>query len=179
MSESTAIVSYILSKYPASPGATRMIRTPEDPDYATYLEWYHYANGSLQLSMSRMMSLFLAGASAHPVGGRYRAKLDGQLRALDQHLGRTNAWFAGPEVSAADCMMMFSLSTMRGFVPLDLGPYAHVLRWMRDVAARPAYRRAVEKGDRGMDPMIGPNVRKFTEFPPFREALGRLEGSSS
>jgi glutathione S-transferase len=95
---------------------------------------------------------------------------------IDEHLGK-NQWFAGKEISAADCMCMYSLSTSRGFVPVDMGPYANILRWMRDVAARPAYRRAIEKGDYGMDPMIGPNVRKFTQFPGFKAVMEKLESS--
>lgn len=143
-----------------------MARTPDNPDYAQYLEWYHFANGSLQPSMSRQMAFQFAGVSFKP----FEIRLANQLRMVDGHLAK-NKWFSGEEVSAADCMIMFSLSTFRGFSPMDLSSYPNILRWMKDVAARPAYQRALEKGDGGMEPMIGPNVRKFTQFAAFKERL--------
>lgn len=169
ISESTAIATYILTVYSAGAEGTRMVRTPGDPDYAQYLEWYHFANGSLQPSMSRQMTMQFAGVSL----GHFQLRLANQLRMVDSHLVK-NKWFAGEEVSAADCMIMFSLSTFRGFSPLDLTPYPNILRWMRDVAARPAYQRALAKGDQGMEPMIEAKVRKFTQFEAFRASLEKV-----
>lgn len=146
-----------------------MVRTPEDGDFARYLEWFHFANGSLQSTVGRLMTLTLAGAEGD-FANRMASKLQQQLTMMDQHLGQ-HRWFAGTEVSAADCMTMFSLSTMRGLYPYDLGPYPNILRWMQDVATRPAYRKALEKGDDGMEPMIGATTRKFTEFGAVRAAL--------
>lgn len=172
LSESTAIASYILAMYSSESGAARMVRTSEDADFARYLEWFHFANGSLQATVGRLMTLTLAGAgqATADFAKRMAAKLQQQLAMMDGHLGQ-HRWFAGAEVSAADCMIMFSLSTMRGLYPYDLGPYPQILRWMKDVAARPAYLRALEKGDDGMEPMIGATTRKFTEFAAVRAAL--------
>lgn len=149
-----------------------MVRTPEDGgDFARYLEWFHFANGSLQATVGRLMTLTLAGTGpAADFAQRMAGKLRQQLTLVDGHLGR-HRWFAGAEVSAADCMIMFSLSTMRGLYPYDLGPYPNILRWMQDVAARPAYRRALEKGEDGMEPMIGATTRKFTEFAAVKLAF--------
>jgi len=149
-----------------------MIRKPGDADYARYLEWYHYANGSLQASMLRQMSLVFANVGEE-TARRYQQGLNKQLALINTHLA-DNKWFAGDEISAADCMNMFSLSTMRGFCPLDLSPYPNILRWMRDVAARPAYQRAVAKADGGMEPMIEPRVRRFTQFERLREPLEKV-----
>ena len=60
---------------------------------------------------------------------------------------------------------------MRGFAPYSLEPYPNILRWTRDVAERPAYKKALEKGDFGMAPMIEPVTRRFTEFPRFKQVL--------
>ncbi|EMR67615.1 putative glutathione s-transferase protein [Eutypa lata UCREL1] len=186
LSESTAIATYLLAVYgpQQAAGTTRMDRSPSDPDYAAYLEWLHFANGTLQASMFRQMSVALAATTtpdpsnddpnAHPAVQRGRARLENELRNVDAQLGRTGAWLAGPRVSAADCMAVFSLTTMRGFMPLDLAPYPNVLRWLGDVAARPAYRRALEKGDGAMEPMVGAKVRRFTEFKGLSGVLGKL-----
>ncbi|RYP18030.1 hypothetical protein DL765_004146 [Monosporascus sp. GIB2] len=176
LSESSAIAAYLLAVYgPQSKSEARLDRAPGDPDYAAYLEWFHYANGTLQASLFRQMSLMLAtGDPEHAGVRRGLARLEGQLRLVDERLARTGAWFAGERLSAADCMAVFSLTTMRGFYPLDLAPYPNILRWLRDVADRPAYRRALEKGDDGMEPMVGPTVRKFTEFPGLKAVLEKF-----
>ncbi|RYP65327.1 hypothetical protein DL769_006342 [Monosporascus sp. CRB-8-3] len=176
LSESTAIAAYLLAVYgPQSESGTRLDRAPGDPDYAAYLEWFHYANGSLQASLFRQMSLTLAtGDPEHTGVRRGLARLEAQLRLVDERLARTGAWLAGERLSAADCMAVFSLTTMRGFYPLDLAPYPNILRWLRDVADRPAYRRALKKGDGSMEPMIGSTVRKFTEFPGLKAVLERF-----
>lgn len=174
LSESTAIAQYILTKYAASPEGTRMIREPSDPEYAQYVQWFHYANGSLQASVSRQMTIVLAGLGNSPVAKIFMNRFSSQLKIIEAHLGE-NKWFAGAEPSAADVMSMFSFSTMRGFSPFNLGPYPNILRWMNDVAERPAYKRALEKGDFGMAPMIEPVTRRFTEFPSFKQALESVE----
>jgi glutathione S-transferase len=47
-------------------------------------------------------------------------------------------------------MMGFSLTTMRYFQPYDLQRCPNVVKYLGRVSARPAYRRAMEKGDPGM-----------------------------
>ncbi|KAK6206468.1 hypothetical protein LQW54_007761 [Pestalotiopsis sp. IQ-011] len=170
LSESSAIVQYILAKYPASQNGSRMIREPSDPDFAPYLQWFHYANGTLQASASRQMTMTLAGLGNSDVAKVFMGRFGSQLKLIDEHLGK-NKWFAGDEPSAADVMSMFSLSTMRGFAPYSLEPYPNILRWTKDVSERPAYKKALEKGDFGMVPMIEPVTRRFTEFLRFKQGL--------
>ena len=51
-------------------------------------------------------------------------------------------------------MAVFSLTTMRVFLPLDLAPYPHILAYLQRIGARPAYQRAMQKGDPGMAPLL-------------------------
>ena len=48
-------------------------------------------------------------------------------------------------------MIFFSLTTMRTFVPFDVAPYPKVLRYLRRIGEREAYRRAMEKADPGRE----------------------------
>ena len=57
LGESGAIIEYIIAKH----GGGRLALGPDDPDYAHYLYWFHYANGTLQPSMGRNM--ILAGSA--------------------------------------------------------------------------------------------------------------------
>ena len=53
LAESGAIMEYILAKY----GNGRLVPAPNHPDFAPYLYWFHFANGTLQPSMGRNMFL--------------------------------------------------------------------------------------------------------------------------
>lgn len=114
--------------------------------------------------------LMLAGVINVPVGQRSAMRLGRAIKLLDDQLAK-NTFLIGEELSAADVMSVFSLTTMRGFYPkLDLTPYNNVLRYLADIAKRPAYKKALERGDKGMEPMITPTVKCFTQFPGFRMA---------
>jgi len=73
---------------------------------------------------------------------------------MDERLGKV-PWLAGEEFTAADIMSVFSLTTMRTFAPIELGAYPNILKWLGRVGEREAYRRAMEKGDKGMVPALG------------------------
>jgi len=78
-----------------------------------------------------------------------KARVD---RAFDliEARAREAEYFAGKEFTSADIMMGFSLTTMRYFQPYDLACCPAVLKYLARIGARPAYRRAMEKGDPGM-----------------------------
>lgn len=178
LSESGAILEYLLAVYApqaAAAGAPRLTRSlAEDgaAEYAAYLQWLHFANGSLQPIMSRNMTFLLAGlGDDKPIVAVFLARTGTALKQIDDRLAGSK-FLAGEDLSAADIMSVVSLSTMRGFYPkLDLGPYPNVLRYLKDVAARPAYQEAIRKGDHDMEPMIGTKVKGFTQFPGFAKAL--------
>ncbi|KAK2039866.1 glutathione S-transferase domain-containing protein [Colletotrichum somersetense] len=176
ISESGAIVEYILTVHGSKvgPGAPRLRRTPDDPDYAPYLEWFHFANATLQPAIGRAMTVLFAGASGSGVGQRTDAKIHSSLGLIDDRLAN-NKWLAGQNLSAADIMTVCTLSTLRGFYPLlDLSPYSNILRYLRDVAERPAYREALKKAEEGMEPMIGPKVKGFKQFEALRAVYEQL-----
>ncbi|KAF9880182.1 hypothetical protein CkaCkLH20_02136 [Colletotrichum karsti] len=178
ISESGAIVEYILLVHgqpKIGSGAPRLRRSPDDRDFAAYLEWFHFANGTLQPAIGRAMSLLFAGANDSPFGKRMDEKIHSHLKMLDDRLA-SNKWLAGDNLSAADIMTVFSLTTMRGFYPvLDLTQHKNVLRYLKDVAERPAYREALKKGDKGMEPMNGPKVKPFMQFESFAHFFKDLQ----
>jgi glutathione S-transferase len=47
-------------------------------------------------------------------------------------------------------MMVFSLTTMRYFLPYDLAPLPNVRGYLSRIGSREAYRRAMAKADPGM-----------------------------
>jgi glutathione S-transferase len=146
LAESGAVVDYIIAKY----GNGRLALNADHPDFAAYLYWFHFANGTLQANMGRNMILNrLDLAADNPILAAIKARVD---RAFDLVDARTREaeYLAGSEFTAADIMMGFSLTTMRYFLPYDLARYPGILGYLARIGARPAYRRAMEKGDPGM-----------------------------
>jgi glutathione S-transferase len=146
LAESGAIVDYIIAKY----GNGRLVLRADDPDFAQFLYWFHFANGTLQAGMGRLMILNrLKLAEDNPMLLATRARVDRIFDLVDARV-RTAEYLAGSTFTTADIMMGFSLTTMRYFQPYDLARSPNVVRYLSRIGARPAYRRAMEKGDPGM-----------------------------
>jgi len=151
MAESGAIVQYIVSTY----GGGRLAPSAGHPDFAQFLFWFHFANGTLQPLMGRCMILNrLKLPDDNPVFVMSRERLD---RAFDLVEARTKEadYFAGGEFTAADIMMGFSLTTMRYFLPYDFARLPGLRAYLGRIGARPAYQRAMAKGDPGMALLLG------------------------
>jgi glutathione S-transferase len=166
LAESGAIIDYIIGKY----GAGRLSLSPTHPDFAQYLYWFHFANATLQSHMGRNMvlgRLQLAQDNTIALGAKSRLDLafdllEARLAGVDAGInGDVNAganagakYLAGNEFTAADIMLVFSLTTMRIFFPFDLAPYPNVKAYLARIGAREAYQRAMHKGDPDMVPML-------------------------
>jgi glutathione S-transferase len=150
LAESAAIVEYINVKH----GGGRLALGPEHPDYAAYLYWFHFANGNLQPVMGRTMFMRRTGLPAdHPLMVSVQGRLDRVLDLVEARLGEAD-FLAGSAFTAADIMSVFSLTTMRIFMPLDLSPYPNILAYLQRIGAREAYQRAMRKGDPDLVPML-------------------------
>ena len=150
LAESGAIVEYIIGKY----GAGRLSLGPAHPDFAQYLYWFHFANANLQPNMGRNMILRRLDLSAdNAVLASAQGRLHKALALVDARLGEVE-YLAGSEFTAADIMIVFTLSTMRYFLPVDLAPYPNILAYLARIGSREAYQRAMQKGDPGMELLL-------------------------
>ncbi len=150
LAESGAIIDYIIARH----GGGRLALGPDHPDFAQYLYWFHFANGNLQPNMGRNMVVRRLGLDAeNPTLLAMQGRLDRALALVEARLGVAD-YLAGSEFTAADIMSVFSLTTMRIFMPLDLAPYPSIRAYLGRVGAREAYRRAMRKGDPDMAPML-------------------------
>jgi glutathione S-transferase len=146
LAESGAIVEYIVAKY----GKGRLTLGADDPDFAQFLYWFHFANGTLQANMGRLMILNrLKLADDNPILLASKARVDRAFELVEARTGEAD-YLAGHAFTTADIMMGFSLTTMRYFQPYDLARWANITSYLARIGARPAYRRAMEKGDPGM-----------------------------
>lgn len=150
LAESATIVEYIIVKH----GGGRLKLGPEHPDYGAFLYWFHFSNGNLLPAMGRLMMVRRAGPPTdHPVLVSVQGRLDKVMALVEARLGEA-AYLAGDEFTAADIMSVFSFTTMRLFQPMDLAPYPHLRAYLQRVGERPAYRRAMAKGDPDLTPML-------------------------
>jgi len=146
LAESGAVVEYIIAKY----GEGRLRLSVDHPEFAQFLYWFHFANGTLQANLGRLMILNrLKLADGNQILLSTRARVDRAFDLLDARTGEVE-YLAGDQFTAADIMIGFSLTTMRYFQPYDLSRYPNIVRYLGRIGSRPAYQRAMEKGDPGM-----------------------------
>jgi glutathione S-transferase len=145
LAESGAIVDYIMATY----GKGRLTVGADDPAFAQFLYWFHFANGTLQAAMGRLMLLNRSKlGDDHPVLAATRTRVDRAFDLVDARVRETE-YLAGP-FTTADIMIVFSLTTMRYFQPYDIARCPNVVRYLARIGARAAYKRAMQKGDPGM-----------------------------
>ena len=150
LAESGAIIDYIIMKH----GDGLLAFAPAHPNFAQYLYWFHFANATLQPYMGRNMILGrLDLAPDNPVLVSARGRLEHALGQVETRLGEAE-YLAGNRLTAADITMVFSLTTMRLFNPLDLTPYPHIRAYLGRIGEREPYRRAMHKGDPHLVPML-------------------------
>ncbi|PWY90023.1 putative glutathione S-transferase [Aspergillus heteromorphus CBS 117.55] len=151
LGESGAITEYILTKY----GDGRLSIAATAPNYADYLYFLHFANGYFQPALMRYGLVLKAGISDEVLNAKLaRRGMQQSLQILEDRL-RGNTWLAGEEFTAADVMVVTTLTTMRLFVPYSLQGYEAIMAYLGRVVEREAYRRALEKGDPGLEPVVG------------------------
>jgi glutathione S-transferase len=146
LAESAAVVDYIVGKY----GQGRLTLRADHAGFASFLYWFHFANGTLQPALGRLMILNrLNLADDNPMLLAMKARLDRAFDLVEARCGEAE-YLAGDDFTTADIMIGFSLTTMRYFQPYDLGRLPNIRRYLARVGARPAYQRAMAKGDPGM-----------------------------
>ena len=147
--ESGAIMEYIIHKH----GGGRLAVGPEAANYADYLFWYHFANGSMMPNGMAEMIVNLLGGASHPMVALLLERSGKAYKLVEQRLGEV-PYFAGDEFTAADIIMGFPLTTMRAFVPHQLEDMPNLRAYLQRIGARPAYQAAMQKGDPGRPPFL-------------------------
>jgi glutathione S-transferase len=154
LAESGAIVEYLAERY----GDGRLVPEAGTPERMRYRYWMHFAEGTaqppllLKLLFDRVETgpmPFFARPIARAIARRAKAgyvqpNIDRNLDFMESELAQRD-WFAGPEFSAADVQMSFPLEAARARGGLD-ARRPRLMGFLERIHARPAYRRAIEKG---------------------------------
>jgi GST-like protein len=73
---------------------------------------------------------------------RYTKETERLMKVLDARLGQTK-YLAGAEFSIADIINFTWANAGRTFLGLDYAPYPNLVRWLDELAARPAFVKAL------------------------------------
>ena len=137
--ESGAILDYIVRTY----GKGRLAPPESSPDYQRYVEWMHFAEGSAMLPV--MLKLYSArlGEAGAPLLPRIHGEIENNFGFLDSELA-DHDYFVGDDLTAADIQLSFVIQAARMLYTLDKFP--NLAAFLQRIQARPAYRRAIERG---------------------------------
>jgi glutathione S-transferase len=153
VAESGAIVEYLTETY----GDGRLIPRPNTSERLRYTYWLHYAEGSamppllLKLLFTLMprrapalLRPLVRKVSSQALMSLVNPQLKQHMAFWEEELSRTT-WFAGDEFSAADIQMSFPLEAAAARAGLEQG-HPRAMAFLDRIHARPAYKRALEKG---------------------------------
>jgi glutathione S-transferase len=157
VAESGAIVEYLVDCYEDRNGST-LAPAPGTPERLRYTYFLHYAEGSampplllklvfdeVEKSPAPFFVRPIARAISNKVKNSYvLPQIRQHLAYLEGELGK-RAWFAGDDFSGADIQMSFPLEAAATRGGLD-GQYPNLVAFLDRIHARPAYRRALERG---------------------------------
>ena len=154
LAESGAIIEYLVDRY----GDGRLAPPTGTPERLRYIYWLHYAEGSampllvLRLIFNKIEASpmpFFVRPIARLIVDRVRQSFIEPQIAL--HLGYLEAelekslWFVDSEFTAADIHMSFPLEAAAARAGLDISR-PKLMDFLDRIHARPAYRRALERG---------------------------------
>jgi glutathione S-transferase len=147
LGESGAICDYLRERY----GKGKLAPAADDPDFAGHLFWFHWSNGTFMTTL--MMQLVLGGSKDNPAAPFVADRSRRAWAMAEQRLGEA-PFFGGRELSTADIMMVYCLTTSRAFRGNKLDGFPNLLAYLRRIGERPAYQRAMAKAEPGMAPML-------------------------
>jgi glutathione S-transferase len=154
LAESGAIIEYLAERY----GAGELMPAAGTPERVRCSYWLHYAEGSampplvMKLVFNRIKiapAPFFVKPIARQMADKVaRTFIDPQLKLhldyLESELGQSE-WFVGHAFSVADIQLSFPLEAFAARGGLG-GDYPRLSAFLERIRARPAYRRALERG---------------------------------
>jgi glutathione S-transferase len=154
VAESGAIIEYLLERH----GNGRLEPPKGSPERLRFTYWLHFAEGSamspllMKLVFDRIETSpmpFFAKPIARGISRKVKtAMVEPNLKRHLDHMEREltkSEWFAGDEFTAADVQMSFPVEASVQRAGLD-SSRLKLMTWLKKIHARPAFRRALERG---------------------------------
>jgi len=152
VAESGAILEYLVDRY-----GNGRLKPAGEQDLLHYRYFMHFAEGSampplvMKLVFSKIkrapMPFFVKpiakGIADKVLGSFVQPNIDRQLKFLEAELA-SRPWFAGAEFTAADVQMSFPVEAAAARGGMD--GYPKLKAFLDRIHARPAYKKALERG---------------------------------
>ena len=147
LGESGAIIDWIVAQY----GDRGLVPAKDHPDFADHLFYYHWANATFMTNgMMGLVAQFM-GAQDHPPFVADRIQRGWAI--VEQRLGE-KPYFGGDQLTTADIMMGFQLTTSRAMSGMSIDHLPNLQAYLKRIGERPAYQRAMAKAEPGMPPKL-------------------------
>lgn len=138
--ESGAMIEYLLDQQDSH----SLRPTKSDANYYDYLQWLHFAEGSLSLPVITSLLLgFEKRSGDQAIDGYIAKELALDLSFIDAQL-TAYPFFAGNSFSAADIMMTFLLESADK--QALLAPYPSIVKYLSKIQQRSAYQKSLKLG---------------------------------
>ncbi len=137
--ESAAIIDYVIRRHAGG----RLQPDPATPAYDDYVMWMHYAEGSAMLPLLLHLYVSRLGEAGAPLQPRIESETANHLGYLDSHL-KNRSFLMGDTFTGADIQMSFVAEIAGAYGKLAAFP--NLDAWIRRLHARPAWKKALEKG---------------------------------
>lgn len=147
LGESAAICDYICARY----GSGKLVPTVDDPDFADHLFWFHWSNATFMTT--GMMELVLGMAAPGKDLPLVRERSERGWAMVEARLGEA-PFFGGAQLTTADIMMVYALTTGRRFRNTRIDAFPNLQAYLQRIGARPAYQRAMAKAEPGTPPNL-------------------------
>jgi glutathione S-transferase len=141
VAETGAIIEYLVRKY--DDGKLAPPVDPDSADYRAYLHWMHFAEGSAMLPLMLRLYVGRLGDGGKPLWPRIDSELKNHFDYMEGALGGQD-YFVANRFSAADIHLSFVLDAGAARGPMR--DYPRLTALHERLKARPAYKRAIERG---------------------------------
>jgi glutathione S-transferase len=140
MLESLAMMQYLAGRY----GPTDLVVTPDEPDYARYLEWLHFGEASMVMANSLMLAhnMLLPEDKRNPGLARWAiTEFDKQARLITERGLDGRQWLAGDRLTLADMSIVYILLLVKLVKQFDDVPEA-LKAYFKRATALDSWKRA-------------------------------------
>ncbi len=143
--ESGAIIDYVTGRY----GNGKLVPAKDSSDYASYLQWLHYAEGSLMPPLVFSLITQMMQVDSEILAGTIDHFCNTHLNFINETLA-AKKYFVGADFTAADVSMGYAIESANGanLPGLEMASrivrYPHLQRYLTELQSRPAYQRSLQ-----------------------------------
>ncbi len=137
--ESGAIAEYLCERH----GGERLVPARGTANHIRYLEWLHFAEGSVMTPVLLRLYTSRLGDAAAPLTPRIEQQLESHFQFMEDGI-EPSGYFVGNALTAADIMLIFpaEIAVAQGYA----ARMPKLAAFVKMVHAMPAYQAALIKG---------------------------------